>query len=152
MHTPHIYTTGHTDHRHTEHPHQRLHPALLSGRSARGFSATPLLVHTITQSWLGLPGPPVPEPTEVLPIGTHRHTHVSPPGDPLTWQSLQQLARSPWCLQQLASPVVLLLEIHAHLPAPTLFTHSPADPAWSLLAATCSLTHPHLLQYCSTDK
>lgn len=121
-----------------------------------------------------------PERTRLQPnstAGTHHHTELAgTPWSPSTrahWSFAHRDTQahtclSPWRLSdptvspaagqvslvppKLASPVVLLLEIHAHLPAPTLFTHSPADPAWSLLAATRSLTHPHLLQYCSTDK
>lgn len=115
-------------------------------RSPRGFRLPLLVVQTITLSWLGLPGPPVPN-SSLGQRDTHRHIHVSCPWRPPDPRASPAAGHA--SLQLLVPPVVVFLEIHTHFPAPTLFTHSPT---WSSLAATCSLTYPHLLWYCSTDK
>lgn len=79
-HTTHICTTGHTDHRQT---HKAITPtasscsSLWAGVGApRASAQLQLLAQTIAHSWLGLPGPPVPNPTGLARGDTQAHTRV----------------------------------------------------------------------------
>lgn len=122
----------------------------LSGcRSPQGFSPTPVAGtdhHTelarTTQA-----------PQYSTPLQSCMCLYVSTdtclaPGEPLTLQSLQQLARTPHCLCQLAPPVGL--DLRDTRSSPTLFTHSPAGSSWMFTSShtlPCTSTLAPVLQH-----
>lgn len=145
-----LKTAGHMHHRQT---HSMLTPTASSCSSLQpGVGAPKTWAKPHCQyrpshrAGLGYPGPPISN-FSLACRDTQAHIHISP----LTLQSLQQLARTPWWPQQIAPPGSWR-QIQAHAPALSLSTHLPAIPARSSPAATWSLTHPYLFQYYNTDK